>query len=132
MHWFYLNEWQKIDQSFHFYSDGPKLSQSKLLRRSSALQRKLQEHFVKSIPWEDILEATNDFSDDRQIGVGGYGTVYRGIGPSGELWAVKRAKVVSKQSLSDFQNEVILLAVHIEAEFISCHALNCLSKFRWM
>lgn len=85
---------------------GPKLSQSKLLRRPSALHRKLQEDFVQSIPWEDIEESTDHFNEGNQLGVGGYGTVYKGMSPSGQIWAVKRAKVVSQQSLELFQNEV--------------------------
>lgn len=34
----------------------------------------------------DILKATGNFSDERIIGRGGFGTVYRGVLPDGEKW----------------------------------------------
>lgn len=61
---------------------------------------------MKAIGLEDIEEATNNFDPNTELGSGGYRTVYKGTTPSGQVWAVKRAKVVSKQSLTEFQNEV--------------------------
>lgn len=40
--------------------------------------------------YHDIVAATGNFSDDRVIGWGGYGVVYRGVLPDGRVVAVKK------------------------------------------
>ncbi|XP_047154501.1 cysteine-rich receptor-like protein kinase 44 [Vigna umbellata] len=57
-----------------------------------------------------IEAATNKFSEDRRIGKGGYGEVYKGILPNGEEVAVKRLSTNSKQGAEEFKNEVLLIA----------------------
>ncbi|KAL2561863.1 hypothetical protein GLYMA_20G140400v4 [Glycine max] len=57
-----------------------------------------------------IEAATNKFSEDRRIGKGGYGEVYKGILPNGEEVAVKRLSTNSKQGGEEFKNEVLLIA----------------------
>lgn len=55
---------------------------------------------------EEILIATEDFSDKNFLGSGSYGTVHKGVGATGQLWAVKRNKKVNNRSLEQFQKEV--------------------------
>ncbi|GJP48905.1 hypothetical protein CLOM_g8172 [Closterium sp. NIES-68] len=76
----------------------------------SKLTLRLQEHFVRPIALAEVEAATNAFADDRLLGVGGYGSVYRGHGPNGEQWAVKRAQVTTVQSMHVFQNEVDVIS----------------------
>ncbi|XP_029126508.1 cysteine-rich receptor-like protein kinase 10 isoform X2 [Cajanus cajan] len=57
-----------------------------------------------------IEAATNKFSEDRRIGKGGYGEVYKGILPDGEEIAVKRLSTSSRQGMEEFKNEVLLIA----------------------
>ena len=46
--------------------------------------------------------ATDGWSPDNILGEGGYAVVYKGVSPKGQLWAVKRAKVMT----NDFEAEV--------------------------
>ncbi|KAE9611670.1 putative protein kinase RLK-Pelle-DLSV family [Lupinus albus] len=57
-----------------------------------------------------IEVATNKFSDERRIGKGGYGQVYKGILRGGEEIAVKRLSKNSGQGGEEFKNEVLLIA----------------------
>ncbi|KAM3749422.1 hypothetical protein ACB098_05G183900 [Castanea mollissima] len=57
-----------------------------------------------------IEAATNKFSDDNKIGEGGFGRVYKGTLPSGQVIAVKRLGKSSGQGVEQFKNEVELQA----------------------
>ncbi|CAJ1961486.1 unnamed protein product [Sphenostylis stenocarpa] len=57
-----------------------------------------------------ILAATNNFSIENKIGEGGFGPVYRGKLAHGQEIAVKRLSKTSKQGISEFMNEVGLVA----------------------
>ncbi|XP_057790568.1 G-type lectin S-receptor-like serine/threonine-protein kinase At4g27290 [Salvia miltiorrhiza] len=57
-----------------------------------------------------IVQATNNFSTENNIGVGGFGTVYKGKMLSGEEIAVKRLSKSSQQGLEEFRNEVMVIA----------------------
>ncbi|KAJ8420289.1 hypothetical protein Cgig2_030500 [Carnegiea gigantea] len=57
-----------------------------------------------------LKEATNDFSNDHKIGQGGFGVVYRGTLPNGQVVAVKRLSRGSWQGDTEFKNEAALLA----------------------
>lgn len=60
--------------------------------------------------WESILAATKNFADANKLGVGGFGSVYRGKLPDGKEIAVKRLSSVSMQGVEEFRTEVILIA----------------------
>ncbi|XP_051128446.1 cysteine-rich receptor-like protein kinase 44 [Andrographis paniculata] len=57
-----------------------------------------------------IRAATDNFSDEKKLGQGGFGAVYEGLLPNGEKIAIKRLSKDSAQGLSEFKNEVVLLA----------------------
>ncbi|KAM4116116.1 hypothetical protein ACJW30_02G026600 [Castanea mollissima] len=57
-----------------------------------------------------IVIATNNFSSYNKLGEGGFGLVYKGTLIDGKEIAVKRLSQKSGQGLSEFQNEVILIA----------------------
>ncbi|KAF3791095.1 putative leucine-rich repeat receptor-like protein kinase [Nymphaea thermarum] len=60
--------------------------------------------------YEDIKKCTNNFSEGNIIGVGGFGRVYKGILPSGEIVAIKRAKNGVMQGGLEFKTEIELLS----------------------
>ncbi|XP_059441324.1 G-type lectin S-receptor-like serine/threonine-protein kinase At4g27290 isoform X1 [Corylus avellana] len=57
-----------------------------------------------------IANATDNFSNNKKLGEGGFGPVYKGKLPDGRDIAVKRLSKNSKQGLNELKNEVILIA----------------------
>ncbi|KAK6773178.1 hypothetical protein RDI58_028416 [Solanum bulbocastanum] len=57
-----------------------------------------------------IEAATNFFSMENKIGVGGFGDVYKGKLGNGQEIAVKRLSRRSSQGVEEFKNEVVLVA----------------------
>ncbi|KAF8030103.1 hypothetical protein BT93_E2511 [Corymbia citriodora subsp. variegata] len=57
-----------------------------------------------------IKAATNNFSDSKKLGEGGFGVVYMGQLSNGQEIAVKRLSRNSSQGEVEFKNEVMLLA----------------------
>ncbi|KAM2366606.1 hypothetical protein TB2_005024 [Malus domestica] len=57
-----------------------------------------------------IQAATSNFSDDRKLGEGGFGQVYKGILSDGQEVAVKRLSRNSGQGSEEFKNEMVLVA----------------------
>lgn len=64
---------------------------------------------LSNFSFEEILKATEKFSQANVIGEGGFGTVYKGKLRDGSLVAVKRAKK-DRHASSDFKNEVVTLS----------------------
>ncbi|KAL9236649.1 hypothetical protein vseg_011291 [Gypsophila vaccaria] len=57
-----------------------------------------------------LQSATNNFSDDNKVGEGGFGIVYKGTLPDGQVVAVKRLSKSSEQMIQEFKNEVLVVA----------------------
>uniref|UniRef100_A0A2N9I7W2 non-specific serine/threonine protein kinase n=1 Tax=Fagus sylvatica TaxID=28930 RepID=A0A2N9I7W2_FAGSY len=57
-----------------------------------------------------IATATNNFSSNNKLGEGGFGPVYKATLIDGQEIAVKRLSRSSGQGLSEFKNEVVLIA----------------------
>ncbi|KAI6704901.1 hypothetical protein NL676_007863 [Syzygium grande] len=57
-----------------------------------------------------IEAATNFFSEENKLGLGGFGPVYKGKLFEGQEIAVKRLSRKSSQGLEEFKNEVMLIA----------------------
>ncbi|TKV94601.1 hypothetical protein SEVIR_9G305800v4 [Setaria viridis] len=60
--------------------------------------------------FEQVLEATNHFSEENKLGQGGFGAVYKGQFADGLEIAVKRLASHSGQGFTEFKNEVQLIA----------------------
>ncbi|CAL4915890.1 unnamed protein product [Urochloa decumbens] len=60
--------------------------------------------------FEQVLEATNHFSEETKLGQGGFGAVYKGQFADGLEIAVKRLASHSGQGFTEFKNEVQLIA----------------------
>ncbi|KAK6155006.1 hypothetical protein DH2020_009254 [Rehmannia glutinosa] len=59
--------------------------------------------------WDTIAAATNQFSSSNKVGEGGFGPVYKGVLPTGQVVAAKRLSPSSSQGLEEFKNEILLL-----------------------
>ncbi|CAN6225365.1 unnamed protein product [Urochloa humidicola] len=62
------------------------------------------------LKFQDILVATNNFSNTFMIGQGGFGKVYKVTLEGGQEVAIKRLSRDSDQGIQEFRNEVVLIA----------------------
>ncbi|KAL1563660.1 G-type lectin S-receptor-like serine/threonine-protein kinase0 [Salvia divinorum] len=78
--------------------------------KKRALKRNNEDIELPLIKMTTIVQATNNFSHENVLGVGGFGPVYKGNLSAGEEIAVKRLSKSSRQGLEEFKNEVVLIA----------------------
>ncbi|KAG2541049.1 hypothetical protein PVAP13_9NG599300 [Panicum virgatum] len=60
--------------------------------------------------YEELKRSTNNFAEVNELGYGGYGKVYRGMLPTGQSIAIKRAQQGSMQGGHEFKTEIELLS----------------------
>ncbi|KAK4558815.1 hypothetical protein RGQ29_008180 [Quercus rubra] len=65
---------------------------------------------AKRFSFEELKNYSNNFSEANSIGSGGYGKVYQGTLPTGQLIAIKRAQSDSIQGGLEFKTEIELLS----------------------
>ncbi|KAM3755253.1 hypothetical protein ACB098_02G026900 [Castanea mollissima] len=80
------------------------------IRMPASEQGQSEDMEVPSFTLATIVMATNNFSSYNKLGEGGFGLVYKGTLIDGKEIAVKRLSQKSGQGLSEFKNEVILIA----------------------
>ncbi|KAH6837557.1 wall associated kinase 5 [Perilla frutescens var. hirtella] len=104
--WMYLSskkrKLQKLKQKFFERNGGF------LLKKGTSLEESSLES-AKIFTIEELKKATNNYSDDRILGRGGYGIVYKGILPDNRIVAIKMSTVVDESQIEQFINEVIIL-----------------------
>lgn len=59
---------------------------------------------------KEIKKATENYSDDRVLGCGGHGMVYRGTLDDDKEVAIKKSKVIDDDCREEFVNEIIILS----------------------
>ncbi|CAN4078261.1 unnamed protein product [Withania somnifera] len=73
-------------------------------------QEKKGDIELKFFELHDLKVATNNFSPDKKIGEGGFGSVFKGQLPDGQQIAVKRLSTESRQGISEFKTEALIIA----------------------
>ncbi|KAJ9540206.1 hypothetical protein OSB04_026712 [Centaurea solstitialis] len=94
-----------------------KRRRKRFFKRNGGLLLKQQEEadpsfFDKTILFtsRELEKATDYFNENRILGRGGQGTVYKGMLTDGRIVAVKKSKVVDESQLEQFINEVVILS----------------------
>ncbi|KAH9302306.1 hypothetical protein KI387_013889, partial [Taxus chinensis] len=67
-----------------------------------------EQHFIFN--FEELAEATENFHDNKKLGEGGFGAVYKGTTRDRKEIAVKKLFARSTQGKKEFMNEVRLMA----------------------
>nr|GEU73138.1 wall-associated receptor kinase-like 8 [Tanacetum cinerariifolium] len=89
----------------------------RFFKRNGGLLLKQQQEADPSLVDQTILftsrqleKATDTFNENRVLGRGGQGTVYKGMLVDGRIVAVKKSKIVDESQLEQFINEVVILS----------------------
>ncbi|TVU22053.1 hypothetical protein EJB05_31729, partial [Eragrostis curvula] len=103
---------------------------SDLMRSGSSLQSYSKDLELGGSPhiftYEELEEATNGFSASRELGDGGFGTVYKGKLRDGRVVAVKRLYKNNYKRVEQFLNEVDILSGLLHQHLVTLY--GCTSK----
>ncbi|CAM0948802.1 unnamed protein product [Alopecurus aequalis] len=72
--------------------------------------RSRQVDTIHILTEKEVKKATENYSDDRVLGCGGQGMVYRGTLDHDKEVAIKKSKVISENCREEFVNEIIILS----------------------
>ncbi|KAL6847118.1 hypothetical protein ACP4OV_022971 [Aristida adscensionis] len=72
--------------------------------------RSRQVDTIRILSENEIKKATDNYSEDRILGCGGHGMVYKGILEDNKEVAIKKSKVKDDDSREEFVNEIIILS----------------------
>ncbi|KAK9673434.1 hypothetical protein RND81_12G167600 [Saponaria officinalis] len=88
----------------HFKRNGGLLLQQQMSSDEGAIET------TKIFTITELENATDNFNENRILGQGGQGTVYKGMLMDGKIVAIKKAKKVDESQVGQFVNEVVILS----------------------
>ncbi|CAL5379888.1 unnamed protein product [Camellia sinensis] len=105
--WFYKVIKKRNDKKrkeIFFKRNGGFLLQHKLSSSDGSVEK------IKLLNSKELEKATDHYNEDRILGQGGQGTVYKGMLSDGRIIAVKKSEVVDEGKVEQFINEVVVLS----------------------
>ncbi|XP_074321117.1 putative wall-associated receptor kinase-like 11 [Silene latifolia] len=101
----YLKRRKKLKQKAdNFKRNGGLLLQQQMSSNEGTLER------TKVFTVAELEKATDNFNENRILGQGGQGTVYKGMLMDGRIVAIKKSKRVDESQVEPFINEVVILS----------------------
>ncbi|GFQ00509.1 wall-associated receptor kinase 2, partial [Phtheirospermum japonicum] len=92
----------KLREKF-FQQNGGVLLNQQLLSNETTVKS------TKIFTADELEKATKNYAEDRILGRGGYGVVYKGILPDQQIVAIKKSRIMDQTQIEQFINEVIIL-----------------------
>ncbi|KAK8565147.1 hypothetical protein V6N12_058721 [Hibiscus sabdariffa] len=93
----------KLKRNF-FKRNGGLLLQQQVHSREGCLEK------TKIFTSKELDKATDNFNNNRVLGQGGQGTVFKGMLVDGRIVAVKKSKAMAAEKVDEFINEVVILS----------------------
>ncbi|KAG2716015.1 hypothetical protein I3760_03G104900 [Carya illinoinensis] len=81
-----------------------------LLLQQQLSSNEINVQTTKLFDSKELEKATDRFNENRMLGQGGQGTVYKGMLPDGSIVAIKKSKIIDERKLEEFINEVVILS----------------------
>ncbi|GAB4855829.1 hypothetical protein Ancab_039781 [Ancistrocladus abbreviatus] len=100
-----LKRRKKIKQRAKFFKrNGGLLLKQQMTSNEGVVEK------TKLFTINELEKATDNFNENRILGQGGQGTVYKGMLMDGGIVAIKKSKQVDEDQLEQFINEVVILS----------------------
>lgn len=88
----------------YFERNGGLLLEQQMTSNQGVVER------TKVFTSDELEKATDHFNENRILGQGGQGTVFKGMLPDGRIVAIKKSKKLDGSQLQEFINEVVILS----------------------